>query len=485
MTSESEIILFTKLGERFTEHLSDESNRQILFTGPFGSGKTTFLRTFFKDAHEFDVLHIFPVNYSLHHNADICEILKYDLILELIDKKAFTEVDISDLSKYVFAISQSTDKLFGKMFSMFSETGKDLTAAVDLLEKSESSILNDVKDLSDPLLQIKRFKGVIEKVKNYEYEDYITGVIKRKLASISPKKKKILIVDDLDRIDPDHLFRMISVFSAHIDHHTEENKFGFNKIIFVGDVRSFQEIYKHKFGLLNNFNAFISKLSSKTPFEFNPSKELFLKMPELLGQFKFYCTNYESEVFPMISFPEIGRQWLTFVICSLTDAGIISLRDLKKNTGYTINFINKRIPNIDVNAKDSEVYILLILIERLLINFDEESLLDKVIQNPMSVGNLFASDNLNYSYILSEMSQIPLSVIKHADIVKRDNDSIDHTLEDNLTLSKKSLGFKIERHTYSRNMVCRLTEVDATEANLIILSIQAMKMVREFINYPR
>lgn len=43
-----EPLVYDSLEARFDSYLSDEQNNQILFSGPFGSGKTTFLKTYFE-----------------------------------------------------------------------------------------------------------------------------------------------------------------------------------------------------------------------------------------------------------------------------------------------------------------------------------------------------------------------------------------------------------------------------------------------------
>lgn len=48
--------------------------------------------------------------------------------------------------------------------------------------------------------------------------------------------KSVLIIEDLDRIDPTHLFRIMNVLSSQVDnpYYSEvpnSNKFGFDKII--------------------------------------------------------------------------------------------------------------------------------------------------------------------------------------------------------------------------------------------------------------
>ena len=41
-------IPITEPSEQFSQHLNKEENHRILFSSPFGTGKTTFLKEFFK-----------------------------------------------------------------------------------------------------------------------------------------------------------------------------------------------------------------------------------------------------------------------------------------------------------------------------------------------------------------------------------------------------------------------------------------------------
>ncbi len=51
-------------------------------------------------------------------------------------------------------------------------------------------------------------------------------------------KEVVRILDDLDRIDTEHIFRLLNVFVAQVDvvgKGENDNKFGFDKVIFVCD----------------------------------------------------------------------------------------------------------------------------------------------------------------------------------------------------------------------------------------------------------
>src|SRR5699024_10335121 len=71
---------------KFEKHLSLPKNDRIIVSAPFGAGKTYFLKEFFKNNSKYEVIHLFPVNYSVASNEDIFELLKYDILFELLGK---------------------------------------------------------------------------------------------------------------------------------------------------------------------------------------------------------------------------------------------------------------------------------------------------------------------------------------------------------------------------------------------------------------
>ena len=68
---------------RFSVFLDDQDNKNIVFSGIFGIGKTYFLRRFFHENPKYKVAYISPINYSISKNEDILEYIKFDLIFEL------------------------------------------------------------------------------------------------------------------------------------------------------------------------------------------------------------------------------------------------------------------------------------------------------------------------------------------------------------------------------------------------------------------
>ena len=78
----------------FKEHIEIESNNKIVFSAPFGIGKTYFLRKFFgENVNKYEVFHLFPINYRIASNEDVIDFLKYDILRMLNVFSAFNDVD--------------------------------------------------------------------------------------------------------------------------------------------------------------------------------------------------------------------------------------------------------------------------------------------------------------------------------------------------------------------------------------------------------
>lgn len=72
------IIIPTKtVKQEFKVHCRIPNNKRILFSAPFGAGKSFFLTDYFSDDHAlFIKLH--PIDYSVASNEDIFELMKHE-----------------------------------------------------------------------------------------------------------------------------------------------------------------------------------------------------------------------------------------------------------------------------------------------------------------------------------------------------------------------------------------------------------------------
>lgn len=279
--------LFQKPIESFTEHLSLPNNERIIFSGRFGIGKTTFINHYFeqKDDH-YNVVHLYPVNYSVLKNEDIFTYLKYDILIDLIINKS---VVLKSSAKY--GVSEAlpfflrykwysiltllpliSEKLGGRNVTELMKGLGTLKDEFDTFRKG----LETQAELADPFFQLMhKSEGSL-----YESND-ITEIIKDSLQEIKGTKQNILVIDDLDRIDPAHIFRILNVFSAHFDDrivtpdNLTSNKFGFDKVILVCDIDNIRNIYAAIYGGITDFNGYIDKFYSKEIYRYDNRENVF------------------------------------------------------------------------------------------------------------------------------------------------------------------------------------------------------------------
>lgn len=269
----------------FKEHLKRQD--RVIFSAKFGDGKSYFLDRFKKRLkNQYLFLTIYPVNYPVSENKDIIEYIKRDIILQL-----FANADI------VFDDDDLPTKLLVQQYCL-NNAGtitKDILSCIPYLK-------NSVKDISVLLGHIKKFKKYEDEIKSenesqklddyldtmseekgsiYEF-DAITQIITNLIDGYRQKntrRKVVLIIEDLDRIDPGHIFRILNVFSAHIDNFykliakgdqkTHPNKFGIDKVITVCDYYNIQCIFHHLYGDKTNFKGYIDKFKSGIPFRYS------------------------------------------------------------------------------------------------------------------------------------------------------------------------------------------------------------------------
>ncbi len=257
--------------EQFKEKL--EENSKVLFSGIFGSGKTTFINDFFDKNDDYESIHIYPINYSIASNEDIFELIKYDILFQLIGKipkEDFFKLELPyhlTLYTYLTGINGLESKL-DFLASFLNFIGKYGSAALKVYEqlkylKDEYVKFhgefqeNDFDKIQSYLEEATNQKGHI-----YE-EDLFTEIIRVLVTQIKEKNENqiVLVIDDLDRLDPEHIFRILNIFSAHIDFLGVENdnKFNFDKVILICDYSNIEGIYKYRYGPRSNFIGYLDK----------------------------------------------------------------------------------------------------------------------------------------------------------------------------------------------------------------------------------
>lgn len=285
----------------FKEHL--EVNERTVFSAKFGDGKTYFLNEFkekYGDSYEF--ITIYPVNYQIADNKEIFEYIKRDILIQMVAKNMIEpSYEIPDYLLFQFFIMQKSYSFLGSLLQILPELGvPEETASLFL---AGYNTLNWSQKLTP---KYKKFKEAIQsqdenqiietflesfsKRPGSPYEiDLITQIIIDNIHWFrsTNNKKVVLIIEDLDRMDPAHLFRILNIFSAHIDRvyqykndNTNKNegttysellpnKFGFDNIITVFDYDKTKNIFHHFYGQEANYDGYINKFISHQPFYYS------------------------------------------------------------------------------------------------------------------------------------------------------------------------------------------------------------------------
>lgn len=276
----------------FKIHL--DSHPRTILSAKFGDGKSYFLNELAKYesvSNDYAFITIHPVNYQILDNKDILDLIKRDILAQmLIDNMIEPQYDISkeELLYYYIRSNGNGLALFENIFEIISQLGFETNLisafmasvkSVKLINSIRKEIVR-IKDENDIVSEIDKF---IEKVdcssKIYE-EDIYTKIIKDNINYFKNafNKKIVLVVEDMDRLDPAHLFRIMNVFSAHLDYcynyggkeqNLCDNKFNFDNIVFVLDYENTKKIYEHFYGVSTDFEGYIHKFSSKGYYKYS------------------------------------------------------------------------------------------------------------------------------------------------------------------------------------------------------------------------
>lgn len=285
---------FTVASNGFKEHFEQKGNSKILFSSPFGTGKTTFLREFFLENQEYEVFHLFPVNYSVATNEDIFKYIKVELLFSLLERNV--EFDMESFNRSMtlpFYIGQQAHEILLPFARLLPKVGKsihviinDLVRLVKGFESHHASAQIDDKDTA-----VKFIKEVYEKEGSIFEDNFYTQLIRQMIEQIQTKRKKtVLILDDLDRIDPEHIFRILNVFAAHVDRQgfpdEMANKFGLDRVIIVCHYDNLKKILQHKYGRDTDFSGYMDKYFSRSIFEFDFVEIADIMMNVLINESK-------------------------------------------------------------------------------------------------------------------------------------------------------------------------------------------------------
>jgi len=270
-----------------------ESSPRIILSAKFGDGKTQFLREVAQseDFKGYQFFTIYPVNYVVGENADIFEYVKRDVLLQLAKADLLNNIDLNAL-----ITSFASFETFKEVLSFLVSCMPAGDFINKLIEKG-LAIKNEYDEKKNTL---KKYETIFTAMRGGIYEeDAYTQIIREgldflrnRLDAEGGSKKSVLVIEDLDRLDPGHLFRILNVISAHIDNQDYEcnnskNKFGFDNVVLVMDYDATRHIFEHFYGKDASYYGYMSKFMSTEPFRYSlrdlAIPILINKLEDLLG----------------------------------------------------------------------------------------------------------------------------------------------------------------------------------------------------------
>lgn len=328
--------------EGFRNHLNSESNHRILFSGKFGLGKSHFLRDFFENNQEYEVFFLRPIKYQISPDQDVVDLIKYDILIELLQKGCKFEDDVDKAALQIeFRRKNALDIMasFASCIPALENLGRPFKDLLGFKNLEKKFIENELE---------KTEQAIIEKFKDSQETDILSEILKRKIKEIKKEKKSILVLDDMDRIYPEHIFRILNVFGAYFhDEETQINKFGFDKVMIVGDYNNIKSIFHHKFGQKADFSGYINKFFSHGVYHFSLSEmiaEIRVKIYDTKSQYNdlFFKIIIHAIEKNFLVFRNFEKIWTTDIAQSFHDLEsvikkLICIFDDQKNL---IKFLN-------------------------------------------------------------------------------------------------------------------------------------------------
>lgn len=249
-----------------------ESEPRVVLSAGFGDGKTYFLKQFQeKYAEEYHFFTIFPAQYVIGTNEAIFEYIKRDILFQIVDKGLITEE--FDLAGMLQGMAEYVN--VSELASFFAS--KPIAALLGTVVKQVKSIMNMINRhrISGPnyIDSFLSARGGL-----YENDAY-TCMIRKCFEKMREQdgKQIVLIIEDLDRMDPSSIFSILNIFGSHFDRHfvinakEQENKFGVDRLITVMDYDKLAVLYNHQYGEEGdgNFDGYISKYICSRPFRYS------------------------------------------------------------------------------------------------------------------------------------------------------------------------------------------------------------------------
>lgn len=327
--------------KEFREHLNENGNNRILFSAPFGQGKTTFLKKFFEDeVTKYEVFHLFPVNYAIASNEDIFRYIKAEIFYKLIQKGVTFEKEIipHNIAFPVYIQNHFLEVLL-PLVRLIPKIGGDIYDIVNDLTKIKENYVKEMTNINvdEEQKAIDYLKAIHEEEGSLFEDNFYSQLIRQLIDQLKESgKKTVLVIDDTDRMDPDHIFRILNVFAAHFDSYDynlgDSNKFGFDKIVIVCDYENLHRIFSHKYGPRTDFAGYIDKFFSKCIFRFDNSSAINAIINSIVpDEFKNRLPYFELIISDLIKTDNISLR----EVLKLKESQLARTADTVMRNGYS------------------------------------------------------------------------------------------------------------------------------------------------------
>lgn len=435
----------------FKSHFEIEGNSKIIFSSKYGTGKSYFINEFFNEksnADNYNRFIISPVNYVVSSNEDIFDLIKIDLIKQLylfqainFDEIAKKTSSFGMMKKYIKQnplqvvrnVSSCLSKVSG-VSEALSGISESVITMIEDFEKFDKKVRGE--EITDGKKLLNYAESFIDSKNSYLEHNFITQLIFAQLTKLKSQAKKVkqnvLIIEDFDRLDPAHIFRILNIFSAH---NTEsDNKFGFDKVIIVCDLKNIELLYEHLYGKGIDFDGYIDKFYSFSPYFFDNTKAIHYYIK---NNFKLPIDDYAINAFTH----------LLQAFDAFDTNSRIRLRKFNKSTSQNLNenkciisydcthYVNQfkdyaTFP-INANVKSIELYsndVPLITIVKFLKNLygGFENLLKIIRVKKDSIGRMDSETSLNYLKLLAIPTHMCSSSSNYYKLFFKSTDSYDH-----------------------------------------------------------
>lgn len=275
----------------FAQYL--ETTDRIILSAKFGDGKTYLLNELRKDEamqNKYEFFTIYPVNYSVAKNEDVFEYIKRDIIVQLHERKLLENIDLNALFASVLISDDFTSVVsfllsfvsMGEFYNKVYHKFLEIKNKYDEKKHTADKYLSKFANTAGCIYEEDGYTTLIRMAIEWISQDHSLNGEERKA------KKPVLIIEDLDRLDPKHLFRILNVVSAHIDDSDRPdivgNKFGFSNIVLVMDYDVTKHIFHHFYGVQACYEGYMSKFLSREPFRYSIGSIMIQAFETQLGE---------------------------------------------------------------------------------------------------------------------------------------------------------------------------------------------------------